>query len=256
MTDEDELLDSLGRRARERWSEASASLRPESVEGWTPLREDERDAIEEGVLARLAAAEPSDRSSCEPTLGDGDARDTVGPAANEPPARRWWVAGGVVAALAAALLLWSRLGPAVAPLPGYEDVGFEGGTAEVRSDALSGDGLPQLRADGELRWRLQPRTAVDGPVEVFISARGSQSRCLAVEHGVRVLPSGAIEVAARIGDLLDLPPGEWALTMIVARPSALEGLADPCAWHRDGRVAPVGMAAVGPRRVRIIDAPP
>lgn len=256
MTDEDELLDSLGRRARERWSEASASLRPESVEGWTPLREDERDAIEEGVLARLAAAEPSDRSSFEPELEDGDAHEIVQPAANDPPARRWWVVGGIAAAVAATLLLWWRLVPSVAPLPGYEDVGFEGGTAVVRSDVRPGDGLPQLRADGELRWRLQPGTAVDGPVELFISARGPQSRCLAVERGARVLPSGAIEVSGRIGDLLDLVPGEWALTVIVARPSALEGLTDPCAWHRGGRVAPAGMTAVGPRRVQLVDAPP
>ncbi len=251
---DDEILDALGTRARQRWSEQTAALDAESVEGWTPLTDSEQQDVVAGVLAQLGDAPSSDASeeSAAPVPIHGRPVEHVPePAANEPPGRsRWLAAAGAVLAVAAAVVIWRGTAPSIEALPTYEDAGFEGGTAIVRGDAPEAE-VPRLLPDGELRWRLRPSTAVEGTVRMHLWADGAQPRCIAVGDALRVSGQGALEVQGRVADVLPLPPGEWVLTPIIGRAEAFAGLEDPCAWRAQGTAAPDGVIAGGSRTIRI-----
>ena len=146
--------------------------------------------------------------------------------------RRTWIAAAAVlaAVLVAAIVMWPR-DPA---LPVYEERLFEGGMADVRSDASrEAVFLPSTR----IRWSFAPHEEVSEPVALRILAEGPTRRCIAVEHGQRISPTGAVEIEGPIGEVLGLEAGAWTLTAIVGARSSIEGAEDPCAADGEAGVA-------------------
>lgn len=232
---DDELMGKLGERARQRWSASSPSSADSDD---VPLSADDEQALIDGVLDRLDAPSPD---------------KTVVPLV--PPAnhrrRSMVIAASVVMALAAGLVLWLSASPVVAPLPAYEDAGFEGGTAIMRGDDTPTPEVPVLDPTGELRWRMRPATAIKGSVGMRVLAQGERAHCLDIGAAARVSADGAIEIQGRVGTILPLPAGTFTLTAIVGRADVLETMDDPCAWRTAGEAVPEGFVVAAERTIRI-----
>ncbi|MCH9688973.1 MAG: hypothetical protein K0V04_46500 [Deltaproteobacteria bacterium] len=255
---DDERLEALGERARQQWSEQTAAVRPESVEGWTPLRESEREDIIGAALAALEQhnATPSDDAprwvpdATDPGPGPADVAEPT-PAANDGPGRWRWAAVGVVVAVAAVMVLWLGSMPRVSALPGYAEAEFEAGTAAVRGDAPQ-VAIARLPPSATIRWVLRPATAVEGGVGVRILAQGPATHCMTLPSGVRIADSGAVELYGEVETMLPLSPGVWTLTAIVGRAQVLDGLDNACAWHAEGSPPPPGLAVAATRTVELV----
>ena len=204
--DDDEFGAELEARARERWAADTRAL----VDDEPPSDARSDDALLERALDELARDAP------------------VVPLSS----RRTWIAAAAVLAaiVVAAILMWPR-DPA---LPAYEERVFEGGMAEVRSDpSREAVFLPSTR----IRWSFAPHEEVSEPIALRILAKGPTRRCIAVEHGQRISPTGAVEIEGPIGEVLGLEPGLWTLTAIVGARASIDAAEDPCSPDGEALVA-------------------
>jgi hypothetical protein len=207
--DSDDFEARLDARARERWAASTRAL----VDGEPASDPARDDALIERALDQL------DRESSVVPLSS----------------RRIWIAAAA-AALAAAIVVAILMRPGDRALPAYDERVFEGGVAEVRSDASPAAAvfLPGTR----IRWSFTPREDVSEPVALRILAQGPTRRCVTVADGQRISPTGAVEIEGPIGEVLGLPPGTWTLTAFVGARASIEAADDPCAPD-DEAVVPV-----------------
>lgn len=230
MSDEadQELLEQLGRRARRRWDAATDRRTRAHADdpAWTPSTDE---ALIDAALGRLDDPEPA---------------RIIRP--------RRWIWGPAAALVAASLAwVWWRASPRPpAGLPAYEELSFEGGLSQVRSVSAA-VAVPRLDGRALLRWRVVPVTAVTEAIGVWVHATGPDDRCLRITRGQRIEPTGAIELVGSVDEVLGLPPGEWTLTLLVARRSDLSGLSSPCAQDEHGAWLP-GVRAAASRRIEVV----
>lgn len=230
----DDLTARLAERARRRWDDATAEIL--AAEGTdVPALDD--DAVVAGTLARL-----DERAQRDARVVDLHARPRGG-------AVRWLGAAG--AAIAAAMLVW-WMRPAAPLLPAYEET-FEGGIRSERGDPVEAGIAIELLPSSRIRWSFAPATATNVPVAVRIEARGSTQTCVD-PGGVRISPSGAIDVAGTVGEVLDLPAGTWELTALLGPADRIAELADACARESNG-TRPAGVVELGRRAIEIRTAP-
>ncbi|HET6582631.1 MAG TPA: hypothetical protein VFG69_04275 [Nannocystaceae bacterium] len=223
----DDLTARLAERARQRWEDATQEV----LAGDGPALDD--DAVIEGALAQL------------------DARDRRAKVVDLPArsGRGRWLGVAGAAAAAALLVWWMR--PAVPTLPRYE-AAFEGGIRSERGDAIDPGAPVVLLPSSRIRWSFTPTTATEAAVELRIEAVGPTRACIA-PGGVRVSPTGALDVAGPAAEVLDLSAGRWQLTALLATTERFAALADPCARDSDG-TRPDGVVELGRRAIEIRDA--
>ncbi|MBL8944612.1 MAG: hypothetical protein JNK45_15740 [Myxococcales bacterium] len=228
----DPLDPGLAARAQQRWDEATTATLAGPPSHGVAL---DIDATVDGALARLEAAA---RSGSE--------------VASLPTRRRARLGLGIaVAALAAAVMVWT-LRPQ-APLLPHHTAEFEGGIRTLRGDADPRAGEPAVFLPASrLRWSFAPATASTIPVALRIEVRGDGTACLD-PTGVRRAPTGAIELAGPVGELLPLPPGSYELIALIGPADRVAGLPDPCALEDGAR--PVGVIEVDLRRIELRAGP-
>ncbi|RMH16798.1 MAG: hypothetical protein D6696_17360 [Acidobacteria bacterium] len=152
---------------------------------------------------------------------------------------------------AAALVLLLQPAAHLAPLPAY-DLVLHGAVRERRSTAppASGD-EGRIFARGNLfDLQLVPAGEVEGPVAVRVfrdGGSGFEPWTQAAE--LATIEGGAIRIRGRLGEDLDLPPGEWRLVVAIGRPGELPAAAD---LRRDETAGgPWVVSEVG--RIRIVE---
>jgi hypothetical protein len=98
-------------------------------------------------------------------------------------------------------------------------------------------GLPTFLLDDELRIRLVPERAVEGPLEVAVFAWDRSSPAHRVEVEPRVHGRGVVELVTTV-QALGLAEGEWELVFAIgwarALPSSWEELVDERASRPEG----------------------
>ncbi len=225
----DESDERVGRRARERWDASTDAL----VADADPI-----DAAEaEAVLARVLAGVGAPANDVVPVVAR----------------RRGWIAAaavGLAAAAAIVIAIWPRdRGPG---LPAYVEDSFEGGVKAVRKDvpAVPRDAVVPLLPTSSIRWVFAPMEATTLEVELRIAVTGDATTCVAPKTGVRVVPSGAIELAGAMQDVLPLAPGEYTLTALVGTKHDMAAAKDPCSVD-DGGSRPAGITAVASRTIEM-----
>ena len=138
--------------------------------------------------------------------------------------RRWLLPVAAVAAAALVLIIVvpdrdpERSSPVSVVELGVEyDLELTGGFAAVRSGEVARQGAPvvlQSASAFELLVRpevsLPPERTADLAVFAF---SGKEARSIAVQ--AERVEGGALAIAGRVGGLLQLPPGEWTLTVVV-----------------------------------------
>lgn len=229
----DELLRALGeRQARDPVAPPGAD--PVLAAATTPFEGDERTRLLDGVLDALDGLDA--RSEGSPPS----------PEVVELSSRRRSVMAlvGAAVALAAAVVLWLGLRGPVAPtaegaLPPYAATRLDGGTATMRSL----DGPPStlsLRPDARLDWILTPRSPVRVPVgAVILAVAPDQPGVLLEPRGLEVSAEGVVRITGAAAEVLPLPAGRWAITVLLGPPHALphtaaeaEATTDDQAWSR------------------------
>lgn len=155
-----------------------------------------------------------------------------------PRRARRWIAGLVGIAAAAVLMVW------LVPSRPVDDHGaFAGGYEVVLDNAAASmrggpeAGLPTFLLDDELRIRLVPEQAVEGPLEVAVFAWDRSSPAHRVEVEPRVHGRGVVELVTTV-QALGLAEGEWELVFAIgwarALPSSWEELVDERASRPEG----------------------
>ena len=143
-----------------------------------------------------------------------------------PRLRRWGVAAAAVAA-SVLFVIWSRLLPGEAiwprggPLPDYA-LRLEGGVSATRNVGPDAETSTSRVVTGEpLALKLQPATAVKGPITArAYLRRGAELRPLSAAT-LEIGTAGVVTVAGIVGADLQLPTGDNALLLAVARLNAL-----------------------------------
>lgn len=204
MTDErtqDELLQSLGRHARER----------QKREALRPLSEDFQRRMADQI--KLAVTDDA-----------GEEKEDSAPAAPRTRPAPWLaLAASVLAAVGLTVTLVSR-DPATA-LPGYS-LEFRGG-AQVRS----GDAVAPLQMGDRLDVVLRPDVTTQLPLAVTVY-RQQDSALAPVDVDVRWSDEGAARVTATLDTTLGIAPGPQSWLFVVAHegdaptPRALRRLDD------------------------------
>ncbi len=253
MSDDDELLRRLAEAAREdeaaesarldgRWDALSAgalspadeeTLRREAetsmetrqaYEAFSPLGAEFRARMVKELRGRLGA-EPSQDVRATP------ARLPSLPARRAPRLERFarlrrgplrWAGFGAVAGLAAAaLMLILRPGVEQTALPEYS-LNLRGAVREMRSAEPESPphSIPVFAPGNLLELVLTPRQPAAGGLEVQILAgRSGDFRPLPVP--VETAESGAVRIAGRVGEAIDLQRGETTLLVVIGRAGSL-----------------------------------
>jgi hypothetical protein len=169
-----------------------------------------------------------------------------------PRRARRWIAGLVGVAAAAVLMVW------LVPSQPADDRGAFLGGYEVELDnaaaAMRGGpeaGLPTFLLGDEVRVRLVPEKAIEGPVEVAVFAWDRSGPAHRVEVEPRVHERGVVELVTTV-QALGLGEGEWELVFAIGWAQAL-----PVSWEElvDERApGPEGYEVVR-KRVRIAARP-
>ena len=160
-----------------------------------PFDDNEREALLDGVMAKLDAPEPA--PSAEPV-----------PLAERRRSR--WPIVGVVVALAAAAVLWLAVRPfeATADLPEYQFTRVAGGVAEVRG---AEDELPtevELGPDAVIDWVITPAERFEQPVgaALLATAPGAQPQYVRLPLA-QISEQGAVRIQGRLSEHVSLAPG-------------------------------------------------
>jgi hypothetical protein len=143
-----------------------------------------------------------------------------------PRRSRRWIAGVVGLAAAAVLMVWL-----VPPRPADDPGAFLGGY-EVELDNAAATmrggpeaGLPTFLLDDEVRIRLVPEKAIEGPLEVVVFAWDRSRPAHRVEVEPRVHGRGVVELVTTVR-ALGLEEGEWELVFAIGWAQAL-----PSSWE-------------------------
>lgn len=209
----DELLKALAKRQRE----ADTAQPP------IPLDDFEGDAGDALLDDMFGALEEKSAPAIEaPVAAPGaPADDAVPDNVAELPKRRGavWAGAGIAIAAAAALALWLAMPSEITPLPAYGAVSIAGGPAAVRGDHdATVDVLTLEQPTDNVELRFAPATAVDGDIEVVLSARRDDGeRIFAAVANPNVTPSGSVELRGPLNSFIDLGEGHWTLEVIFAR---------------------------------------
>ena len=130
--------------------------------------------------------------------------------------RRRWIASAAAVAASAIFLLWPRGGP----LPEYA-VHLEGGVSPTRAATVVEQAIPVVVTGEPLTLKLQPATAVAGPVTArAYLRRGAELRPLSAAT-LAVDTAGMVTLTGTVGIDLQLPEGDREVVLAVARPGAL-----------------------------------
>jgi hypothetical protein len=191
-------------------------------------------ALLDGLVDRIADSLAEDEKGEPPAVPPVQATPGTDPSAATPKVvafperhrrvRSGWFPLAVAASLTAALVLpvmWMRPG---AELPGYQ-LSFRGVTAEVRSAAPTSSAPPpeRVRVDvgNAMRIVITPDSRVDGDVtsRIYVVNGGAAREATGLE--VTTSEDGAVLIAGRIGEDVELASGESTLVIIVGRPGAL-----------------------------------
>ncbi len=254
---DDELLQALGRLARERQNEADDAR-------WRALTHGELSAEEEAALRREAAESRQARrqlDAFEPLGAEARARiasrlreelrapeepathPSPGAGGTRLPWRlsgRWWVGSLAAAAAFCAVMLWPAA--ELPPMPAYA-LSVEGALASSRAGDSAAAGAPVRLAPGRrFALVLRPATAVEGPVAVraFLGRDGRWTRW---QIEPRIAPSGAVRVDSAVANdssprqagLLPAGAGNWQLALAVGRRGRLPDDAAVAAAAAAGR---------------------
>jgi hypothetical protein len=205
------------------------------LEGREDLGEEEREAIEraKGVFAPVS---PERRQAqLEALIRRRRAEEHESRAAVIPMrARRSrrWLAGALAVAASIGLTLWL-----VPPGPPHEPETFSGRYLiefDNPSAGMRGTGpqekIPRFLLAGEIKMRLVPEEAVEGPLAVVAFAVDRSGKAQRLELEPRVHPSGVVEIEANVKDL-GLGEGEWELVFAIGREQAMpESWKDVVEW--------------------------
>lgn len=230
--DEDELLQALGRIAREdpardpRWDAyAAGELSDDEV---AQLQAQAQDS-EEG-RALLAAFTPLDQHvlgqvAAQAREALAERRDEHAVPAALPPSRKGRVWGPPLALAATVLLTIGVLfnqQQAVTPtgLPDYS-VQLSGQVQAVRGSRGDGDGVATFTTGNKLRIVLTPSTSVGGPVAPVLALRHAGEVIALSAPSVRTSASGAVLMEGIVGEGFSLPIGTSQLLVAIGDPKQL-----------------------------------
>lgn len=210
----------------------------------------ERDAIERAKQVLAPPSPEQHQAGLEALLARCAAEDAEGGAV-VVPLRRWrarrWLVGTLAAAAAVVLSVWLVRPRAVhepEAFVGSYEIEIDNGAAMVRG-AEPEAGLPTFLLDDELRIRLVPEAAMEGPIGVVVFATDRSGRAHRVEVETRVHERGVVELVTTV-KALDLAEGEWELVIAVGWADAL-----PDSWDElAGRAGPG--YEVARRRLRVV----
>ena len=197
---DDPLLRALGRSQREPSAGPEMDALAEDV--LRPFDDDEREALLDGVMAKLDA---------EPV-----------PLA-ERRRSRWPIVGAIVA-LAAAAVLWLAVRPfgSTPDLPEYRLTRVAGGVAELRG---ADDELPaavELGPNAVIDWVITPAQRFEASVGAALLATGDGAQPQYVRlPGAQISEQGAVRIQGRLSEYISLSPGDWTLSILIAPPEAL-----------------------------------
>ncbi len=245
---DDELLRGLGRHQREdlERSEVGWDATDELLE---PFDDETRERMLDAVFERVDAAPEAEAepvASAEPPEPPSRPPAPVIELAARRPGRIGVVGGLLVAAAAAAVLViwWSRgttleSDRAVAMLPEYTTSQLRGGAASHRSEPNSKLDSVSLGARDELDWVITPAEPVAGPITLALLAVPEVGQAIFVpEVRAEISGPGAIRLRGRLDGFVDLAPGSWTLTLMIAPPGQLPvsleqaRSSEPAAWQR------------------------
>lgn len=216
----DELLKALGQLQR-----AQQSGRTRDGPELAPLDADEQASILDAVLG---PAEAVGAGATKVRATETSAPASTGSAAgvvslDRARARRGWLAGAGSLAAAAALFVVLRGGEGGdgAEIPDYA-ITRAGGEVLSRGSEPTAAAIVRLRGDTAIDWIFTPAEPARAPVDLrLIASSGEQTRWIAVEAVRSISPDGVIRLRGRAGAWLDLTPGTWTLTFVIARPERL-----------------------------------
>jgi hypothetical protein len=241
----DRLLSELGDLARQEGEAEKARL----DERWDRLAAGTLTAEEEAELKALAESSPEARETYEafrPLGADFQARMVSAinaeraapapqPAPPEPPprilpfraaVRRIEVWLGAAAAVVASLFFLVR-GPALPLSSGYE-ASLDGGFKTDRGDEAAPSDTPRGFGPGSpFTLNLRPKQPLKDPGEVrpslYLSSSGGREDLspLRLEAHFQTAETGSVFLDATMGKDIRIPPGNWILWTVVARPHSL-----------------------------------
>lgn len=221
----DDLLEQLGRRARE---DRDPSAADDPV--WERLARGELEPSEAARLRERAAADPEIATLYEAFRPLDDSTQEriatrVADRVAERPRITWRRAALVAGPLAAAavIVLALRLPRSTASFPAVPEYSLDlaGGDRATRSGAPAETGTVAVHRESRLEIVLRPKTSVSGPVVVrSFLVRGDDARPWNVPMDRS--PDGAVRIAGQAGTMLGVAPGSWDLAFTVGPAGAAE----------------------------------
>lgn len=236
----DRLLGKLGDLARQEGEAEKARL----DERWDRLAAGTLTAEEEAELKALAESSPEMREAYEafrPLDADFQAQVVSAINAARPPAprpappeprpfpfRRIEVWLGAAAAVAAGVLFFLRVpGPALPPLSSGYEAHLAGGFKSDRGGEAAPANEPRIFGPGALfSLVVSPKQPLKDPgdvrVSAFLSSGAGQEDLspLKPEPAFKV-EKGSVLLEATMGREIEIPPGDWVLWTVVARPDSI-----------------------------------
>jgi hypothetical protein len=181
----------------------------QAEEWWQAVADGDQSKLPAGA-PQVSELRPLDRSEREDIVRAMFGEAALAPRAPRSKLRRTLIFGtGALAALAASvLLLVLQPGPS---LPRYE-MSFSGGERVERS----ADATPTLKiltTGSGFEVVLRPATPVKNEAYFTGVFSGAGPRQISWEPTVERSPDGALRARAVIGRDLELPPGDWSLTL-------------------------------------------
>jgi hypothetical protein len=156
--------------------------------------------------------------------------------------------GVALAAAAAVALVWfgvSGLGgpgreATVAMLPSYSTSELRGGLAAQRGDVEAPETELELSVDDRIDWVLTPAEPVREALDVALLARPETAAGEAVyrrDVAAELSPAGAVRLRGQLDTFIELSPGRWSLTLLIAPAGALpsdaaEANSEAGGWQR------------------------
>jgi len=242
---EDRLLGELGDLARQEGEAGKARF----DERWDRLAAGTLTAEEEAELKALADSSPEMREAYEafrPLGADFQARvvsainaertaDAPQPAPPEPRPLPFpsvfrrievWV-GGAAAVAAGAAVVFFLYRPALPLSSGYE-ASLDGGFKTDRGGETAPSDTPRVFGPGSLfTLNVSPKQPLKDPGEVrtsvYLSSNAGREDLspLRPEPHFRIAETGSVSLEATMGKEIRIPPGDWILWTVVARPGRI-----------------------------------
>jgi len=235
---EDRLLGELGDLARQEGEAEKARF----DERWDRLAAGTLTPEEDAELKALADSSPEMREAYEvfrPLGADFQARvvsainaERAAPAPPEPrprilPFRRIEVWLGAAAAVAAAAVFFLVQTPVLPLSSGYE-ASLDGGFKTDRGNEIAPSDTPRVFGPGSpFTLNVSPKRPLEDPGEVkpsiYLSSSAGREDLspLRVDAHFQTAETGSVFLDATMGKDIKIPPGDWVLWTIVARPHSM-----------------------------------